>query len=133
MLRFVILATLTAGLAACAPGYYEPVSQRAAMRFDSQLAGLVAGQPQNCLSGLRSANVVAARGNTLLFRDGGTIYANDSGGGCSALADQSYTLVTENFGGSLCRGTLARVVDLTSSGVMRGSCVLGHFTPYRRP
>ncbi len=26
-----------------------------------------------------------------------------------------------------------KVVDLTSNGTIRGSCVLGKFTPYRRP
>ena len=133
MSRFAIFAALsTAALAACAP-YGEPISQREAMRFDSELAGLVPGAPQSCLPPRSSANVVAARGGTLLFRQGRMVYANATGGGCAALADRSYTLVTENFGGSLCRGSLAKVVDLTSGGVLRGTCVLGDFTPYRRP
>jgi hypothetical protein len=62
------------------------------------------------------------------------IYANATRGGCEDAADDRYTLVTKSFGsGSLCSGTFAQVVDLTSSGSVRGACVLGDFTPYRRP
>ena len=130
----IVTAVLGASaLAACAPGVDPPVSKRSAMRFDTELAGLAPGRPQSCLSSRSSANVVAARGGTLLFREGRMVYANETGGGCSDLADNQYALVTESFGGSLCRGSIARVVDLTGSGMVRGTCVLGDFTPYRRP
>ncbi len=133
MSRLVILSVLTAGLSACAPGYNEPTSPRALMRFNSELAGLIPGRPQSCLPPRSTASVVAARGGTLLFRDGGMVYANATRGGCAAAADNRYALVTKNFGtGSLCSGTLAQVVDLTAGGIQRGSCVLGDFTPYRR-
>ena len=132
MSRLTIL-TAAALLAGCSYGYDQPVSQRSAMKFDAELAGLIPGRPQNCLSNLRSSNIVAERGGTLLFRDGSTVYANDTGGGCAGLLANNYTLVTDNFGGALCQGTLARVVDLTSNGTIRGSCMLGKFTPYRRP
>jgi hypothetical protein len=134
MLRIIILASFTAiGLAACAPGYREAMTQRAAMRFDSELAGLIPGQRQNCLPPGSSASVVAARDGVLLFRDGRTVYANETRGGCEDAADSHHALVTKNFGGSsLCNGTFAQVVDL-SSGTVQGACVLGDFTPYRRP
>jgi len=134
MSRLAILASLTAiGLAGCAPGYDEQMSPRALMRFNSELAGLTPGPSQNCLPPRSSATIVAARGGTLLFREGRMVYANETRGGCAAAADNSYALVTNNFGGSaLCSGTLARVVDLTAGGMVRGSCVLGDFTPYRR-
>ncbi len=134
MMRLIFLTSFTAiGLAACAPGYNEPISQRAAMRFDSELAGLIPGRPQTCLPPRSTASVVAARGGVLLFREGRTVYANATRGGCAEAADHNYTLVTKNFsGGGLCRGTFAHVVDLTANGAVRGSCVLGDFTPYRR-
>ncbi len=135
MPRLVILAVALAasGLAACAPGYEEPTSPRALMRFNSELAGLVPGRPQSCLPPRSTASVVAARGGTLLFREGSMVYATATRGGCAAAADNRYALVTKNFGsGSLCSGTLAQVVDLTAGGIQRGSCVLGDFTPYRR-
>ena len=134
MMRLIFLTSFTAiGLAACAPGYNEPISQRAAMRFDSELAGLIPGRPQTCLPPRSTASVVAARGGILLFREGRTVYANATRGGCAEAADHNYTLVTKNFSGSaLCSGTFAHVVDLTANGAVRGACVLGDFTPYRR-
>ena len=134
MVRLIILSSLTAiGLAACTPGYNEPMSQRAAMRFDSELAGLSPGRRQTCLPPRSTASVVAARGGVLLFREGRTVYANETRGGCAEAADHNYTLVTRNFGGGgLCSGTFAQVVDLTANGAVRGACVLGDFTPYRR-
>ncbi len=133
MSRLMILAAATTALVGCSYGYDQPMAQRSAMKFDAELAGLVPGQPQNCLSNVRTNNIVAERGGTLLFRDGTTVYANETGGGCEGLVSNNYTLVTENFGSALCRGSLARVVDLTSNGITRGTCVLGQFTPYRRP
>ena len=135
MSRLLILAAACAasGLAACAPGANEPISTRAAMRFDSELAGLTPGRPQNCLPLRSTASIVAARGGTLLFREGRMVYANKTSGGCDDVANQSYTLVTDNFTGAMCSGTLARVVDLNTGGMLHGTCVLGDFTPYRRP
>jgi hypothetical protein len=133
MSRLMILGVAAAVLAGCSAQYDQAVAQREAMKFDAQLAGLVPGRPQSCLSNLRTNNIVAEREGVLLFRDGSTVYATDTGGGCHGVLDNNYTLVTENFGGSLCNGTLARVVDLTAGGGIRGTCVLGDFTPYRRP
>lgn len=134
MSRLNILAILTVGIAGCAPGYDEPIPTRAAIRFDSELAGLTPGRSQTCLPPRSTASVVAARGDTLLFREGRTVYANKTRGDCAEAADSNYALVTKNFGiGALCNGTFAQVVDLTAGGIIRGSCVLGDFTPYRRP
>ncbi len=133
MLRFIIFTSLTAiGLAGCAQSFDEPISQRAAMRFDSELAGLSPGRPQTCLPPRSNASIVAARDGVLLFREGRMVYANATRGGCSGAADSGYTLVTRSFSGGLCSGTFAEVVDLTANGAIRGSCVLGDFTPYRR-
>jgi hypothetical protein len=135
MLRIIILTSFTAvGLMACAPGYDAAISQRAAMRFDAELAGLIPGRPQSCLPPSSTATIVAARNGVLLFREGRMVYANATRGGCEEAADNRHTLVTKNFGGgSLCSGTFAQVVDLTANGSIQGACVLGDFTPYRRP
>ena len=133
MLRVIILASISAiGLAGCAQSFDEPISQKAAMRFDAELAGLIPGRPQTCLPPRSTASVVAARDGVLLFRDGRTVYANATRGGCARAADNRNTLVTQNFSSGLCSGTLAQVVDLSAHGSIMGSCVLGDFTPYRR-
>jgi hypothetical protein len=133
MSRLLILALAASGLAACTPGYDMETQRRAALKYDGELAGLVAGRPQNCLPPRSNATIVAARNGTLLFREGSTVYANATTGGCEELADSHYAMVTNDYGtGAMCRGTLAKVVDLTASGMIRGTCVLGDFTPYRR-
>ena len=133
MSRLLTAAVLAAGVAACAPVHDVKGERRAAAKFDAELAGLVAGPPQSCLPSQSRATVVAARGPILLFREGRMVYANDTSGGCASLANGHDTLVTESFGASLCRGSLAKVVDLQAGGMIRGSCVLGDFRPFRRP
>lgn len=134
MSRLLIVAFAAIGLAACTPGYDLERSQRAAMKFDAELAGLVPGPTQSCLPSRSTANVVATRNGVLLFREGRTVYANSTTGGCDELADSQYALVTDTHGvGSLCSGTMARVVDLSAGGSLRGVCTLGEFTRYRRP
>ena len=133
MSRLLIVAIAASGLAACAPVHNVERDQRAAMRFDAEIAGLAAGRPMSCLPPRSTATVVAARGATLLFREGNAVYANETSGGCADIADRQYALVTESFSGSLCRGSLAKVVDLSAGGIIRGTCVLGDFTPFRRP
>jgi hypothetical protein len=68
--------------------------------------------------------------NTILFRDGRTVYVNHPLGGCNNLQQSGRALVTRNFGPQLCRGDLATVVDNTS-GMSVGACALGDFVPYK--
>ena len=133
MSRLLFAAVLACGLGACAPMHDAAGERRAAMKFDAELAGLVPERLLSCLPSHSRATVVAARGPTLLFREGRRVYLNHTSGGCASVADGHDTLVTENFGGALCRGSLAKVVDLRAGGFVRGTCVLGDFTPYRRP
>ncbi len=125
------LALAATGLAACAPYEARPVSAREAREFDEALSGRVAAPSVSCLPAYRTGNFVASRDGAMLFRDGATTYLTQTGGGCDRFSDNGYTLVTESFGGGLCRGTIARVVDL-HSGATVGSCTIGDFTPFRR-
>jgi hypothetical protein len=72
--------------------------------------------------------------NTVVFKDGRTVYRNDfQGGTCSQLGSGNYALLTRRYGGSgLCRGDIAEVKDLTS-GFTVGSCAMGDFIPYTKP
>jgi hypothetical protein len=72
--------------------------------------------------------------DTVLFRDGANrIYRNELRGSCNGLGSDSYALVTNSIGGGqLCRGDIARVVNV-SSGMAVGSCVIGEFVPYSVP
>ena len=50
--------------------------------------------------------------NTILFRDGRTVYVNHPLGGCNNLHQSGRALVTQNFGPQLCRGDQATVAEL---------------------
>lgn len=123
-----------AGLGACAP--VQPVARtaKAEAHLQQVLSGRIPGPPISCLSDFRSGNMVIIDDNTVLFRDGRTVYRNDfRGGGCSRLGSGFYALLTRRYGGSgLCRGDIAEVKDM-SSGATVGSCAMGDFIPYSKP
>ncbi|HEY6917218.1 MAG TPA: hypothetical protein VI381_06205 [Allosphingosinicella sp.] len=92
----------------------------------------MAGPPESCVS-LRNlqGNRTVDDGDAIIFSTtGDTIYVNRPAGGCPSLRF-GRTLVTKTTTGSLCRGDIARVVDLQSN-MEQGSCGLGDFVPYRK-
>jgi len=132
-LSFLIPA---AALAACStapqPSQYNARSEA---KLQQLLAGKVAGKAQDCLPNYRTEDMVRIDDDTVLFREGSRrIYRNELNGSCHGLGSDNYALVTKNFGsnGRLCRGDIARVVDLTN-GIPVGSCSLGDFIPYTAP
>ena len=65
--------------------------------------------------------------------DGGTIYVNQTTGGCQNAGRSGYIYVSELRGTTeQCRGDIGKVI--TSSGAFyAGSCGLGEFVPYSKP
>jgi hypothetical protein len=123
-------ALMTAGCAMYAPP--AAPTPEAANRLAQELAGRVAGPPQNCV---RSADL---RGNrsiderTIVF-DGpaGTIWVNRPRDGCP-LTGMGRAIRTRTTGTQICAGDIAHVFDPVT-GIEYGACALGAFTPYRRP
>lgn len=132
-MRSMSLLLLAATVSSCSTVPPEPRSARAEAHLQTLLAGRVANQPMTCLPHYRADNMVVIDDNTVLFRNGRTVYRNDfQGGTCSRLGSGFYALLTRSSGGTgLCRGDIAEVVD-TTSGMQVGSCVLGDFVPYTR-
>ena len=131
-MRLLILATAAVGLAGCATAVDQPAQRSATNQatYDKLLAGKTAGRPAKCLP-LRSSNdMVVIDDDTILYREGRTIYVNKPLGSCSLLSRGSYALVTRSIGSQLCRGDIGTVTDMTS-GTTVGSCSLGDFVPYR--
>ena len=130
-MRTFMLAAGLVGLCACATAS-EPVQRtaKAQSEYDHLLAGKVAGKAEKCLPTYRSNDMTIIDDNTILFRDGRTVYVNHPPGGCNNLQQGGRALVTKNFGPQLCRGDLATVVD-NSSGMSVGACSLGDFIPYK--
>lgn len=133
-MRSMSLLLLLAAASACAP--VEPAARtpQAEAHLQKLLSGKVPGQPISCLPDYRSDNMVVIDDETILFRDGRTIYRNDfRGGSCSRLSNGNYALLTRRIGGlGLCRGDIAEVKDL-ANGITVGSCVMGDFVPYAAP
>ena len=131
-MRIFMLATAVVGLCACATAS-EPAQRSAKDQatYDRMLAGKAAGKAEKCLPTRRSNDMTVIDDNTILFRDGRTVYVNQPLGGCMNLNRSGSALVTKNFGPQLCRGDLATVVD-NSSGMTLGACSLGDFVPYRQ-
>ena len=130
-MRTFMLAAGLIGLCACATAS-EPTqrSESAQRQYDRLLAGKVAGKAEKCLPTYRSNDMTIIDDDTILFRDGRTVYVNHPLGGCNNLNQSGRALVTRNFGPQLCRGDLATLIDNTS-GISVGACSLGDFIPYR--
>ena len=131
-----LLLIASAALAGCSTAPYRATdTAHSEAKLQEHLAGKTAGKAQDCLPAFRTQDMVRIDDDTILFREGSKrIYRNEINGSCNGLGSQNYTLVTKSVGGSgrLCRGDIARTVDL-SSGMTVGSCVLGDFVPYTRP
>jgi hypothetical protein len=134
-LAALLAATATAALGGCASYVEQPYQPTARAQEDlrRELAGKVPGRPVDCLQSSRSGDMQVVDDNTILFKEGSRTYVQSPVGGCRPLGSGQYTLVTHSFGGmGLCRGDIARVVDLTG-GFTVGSCTLNAFVPYERP
>ena len=133
-MRGIALLMIGATLASCAAAPQPGRSARAESHFQKLIAGKVAGPAMSCLPNYRSSDMVVIDDQTVAFRDGSRrVWLADLGQGCSHLGSGHYALVTRRYGGgSLCRGDIAQVADLTS-GFTVGTCVFGDFTPYVKP
>ena len=118
---------------ACAPAPPAQNSLYEQRELAAELAGMIPGQPQTCLPGIRVNEMRAVGEHTILVRDGATLYRSETSGGCGAARRAGATLVVRKVGTSTtCRGDLAQVMDL-QTGAFYGSCTFGNFVPYRRP
>lgn len=134
--RIALALALTVGLltSACSTTPAQQVqSPRAQRELADALAGRTQGAPLRCIPSYRADQMQVIDDNTILFRDGRTVYVQKPRGGCPGLASGGRTLVSRKFGTSdSCDGDINHLVDL-SSGIGGGSCVYGPFVPYTKP
>ena len=130
-MRHLLIPIAFLGLSACETRAEQPSRSASDQRtYDRALAGKTAGKPEKCLPTYRSNDMTVIDQQTILFREGRTVWVNNTLGACNGLGRSGSALVTRNFGPQLCRGDIATVAD-TTSGMTIGSCALGDFTPYR--
>ncbi len=109
----------------------DSYTDRNAQKLAKALAGRAAGAPVSCIGNSRGSDMQVIDDNTILFREGGTVYVQKPSGGCHGL-ETGYSLVTRMAGTNrLCRGQIGEIVDRVS-GFTYSSCVFGDFVPYRK-
>lgn len=134
MLRITLSATMIL-LAGCAMTPEQSAREaagdaRTQAKLDRKLAGYSPGEPRGCIPRTRTMDL-SIFGDTLVYRDGRTLYVNRTSGGCFGLKRDDI-LVTRSFGSQMCSGEIITTVDRTSS-FPSGSCAFGEFVPYTRP
>ncbi len=123
-------------LAGCAASDVErspvPLTEKQAKLLDKELAGKVAGKPQNCISNTGSENFIRISDDMMLMRSTGrVVYQNKLRSTCPGLARDHDYLLIKVYGGQYCRGDIIRLVD-RFSGIAGPACSLGEFIPYRK-
>ena len=108
-------------------------SPKAEQKLARALAGRTAGPAVNCISNFRGqSRMQVVNDDTILFRDGGTVYVQRPNSACSGIEDGKYSLVTRKYGTQqICSGDINQLVDV-GTGFHAGSCTFGPFVPYRK-
>ncbi len=99
--------------------------------LDRALAGRAPGKPETCLSNSRISNPQVIGDRILLYRDGIRVWRNDLPEACPGLNDD-VIIVTEVFGGQLCRNDQFYTLQRSASGIPGPRCRLGNFVPWDR-
>ena len=95
-----------------------------------ELAGLSAGPPRTCVSASSTTqNLVPIDENTVIQRDGRTVWVNRLRGRCPGLRPP-VTVVVQTHGSQHCSGDHIRPLEFGSS-IPGPTCFLGEWTPYR--
>jgi hypothetical protein len=127
MMRLLPFLLLTAGCAATG-AHDAPSRDQAALAED--LEGRTAGAPQACVAIRQTQSLQIVDRQTLVYRDGDTVYVNRLGADCPGMRPLS-TLIVEAHGSQYCRGDRVRAVEAQST-IPGPTCVLRDFVPYRR-
>ena len=124
-------------IAACTPTARDLERQAdaeagARAALDRELAGLVPGRTQACVSQTELRGGLKSFGDTLVYSTAGsTKYVNRTSGGCERVGRDA-VLVTRTSSSQLCRGDIGTTID-QSSHFYAGSCGFGDFVRYERP
>ena len=128
------LALILAGAAlaltgATAASAKQSLAERGEARLARMLEGRTAGEPQTCISAMRSNDIRVIEHVGIVYDAGGTIYVariTDP-----KMLDPWEVPVIERFGSQLCSTDIIRTVD-RSGGFFTGVVFLSDFVPYRR-
>lgn len=122
-------AALTVSGTMAAPAYAETVAEKGAAKLEKLLAGRVAGEPVNCISGWNSSKIQVIDETAIVYDAGSTIYVGRPTDPKSLR--RTDTLVTERTGSQMCANDTMRTVD-RNGGFTTGVVFIENFVPYRK-
>ena len=130
MNRWIILPAVA--LIACAPGatFQSQSIARADRDLADELKGLTPGEPINCISSTSTNGPQVIDKDTILYRQGRTVYRNELPAECRGL-EPGNTLIIELHGGQVCANDKFRVLEPGQS-IPGPYCRMGKFTPYKK-
>jgi hypothetical protein len=129
----LLLAATTGAFTFAALPAREAPAAKSAQELARALEGRTAGRPVTCIPNFRGqARMQVLDDQTIIFRDGATVYLQRPRSQCNGLDNGGYALVTKLHGSQqICAGDIHQLIDLTT-GVYGGSCVFSDFVPYRK-
>ena len=98
----------------------------------AQLAGRMAGPPQDCVSMESASTLRPVDSQTLVLDRGITFYVNHLRGPCPGMQPTD-TIIYQAYGSQYCRGDRFRTRPFGGGAIPGPMCILGQFVPYRRP
>ncbi len=130
MKKLIAIATAGAALAIGATGAQaETRQERSEARLAEMIEGRVAGEPQSCVTALRSNDIEVIPYIGIVYDAGDTIYV------ARALRPEqlrsSNVPIIERHGSRLCRNDVMRTID-RYSGFTTGALFLQDFVPYTK-
>lgn len=120
MLLIGLAATLVAGAAVARDNPERDLAKA--------LAGHVPGKTSECIDPQFASGPTVIGHDTLLYHRGSTIWKANVIGPCPAL-DDDVTVITEVWGGQLCKNDKFRVLEHGAT-IPSGYCRLGSFQQY---
>jgi hypothetical protein len=122
---------LVLALPACSTGTAAPIEEREKAALERELAGRAAGESRSCVSSAPGQYLEAVSNDTFVYRVGRTIWVNRPQSECRGMRPLT-TLIIETYGSQYCRGDRVRPLE-PGTTIAGPYCVLGDWTPYRRP
>ena len=133
-LSLLLLAASAHAATAAAPAPVRPadVGNNPA---DPMLGGTDLGPPISCISTVQIRKTRIINDHTIMFQVGNRWYRNDIVPSCMGLEPRS-ALIDHPHGGQICETNIFDVVQPGAgggTGMHKGSCLYGRFTPYMPP
>ncbi|HTG38096.1 hypothetical protein [Sphingomonas sp.] len=131
-MRLLLIAASALAMTGCAADAQRTadVEARKVRELAAAIEGRIAGEPTDCISVQRTGGPQIVAPDTLIFRDGGTLFVTQAEG-CPFIDANDY-VISRVFSGRLCRNDLFQPAQRGPSPIAGPVCRYGQFTPYRR-